>query len=172
MTVNVISGDISRVNSDAIITAINSGGMWFGGIDGVLKRAAGDYFHNQASAAMPLEDGMTVVARGGNVTNLPFQNVIFVVDDLKQPLEIIIFLGLKAARDAGFKAVTLPTIRMGVMLGAVEKSRLDTVSAMVNGVNLFNQSGGADLDITFVVYSDQETKKLLESLLSLNAVLN
>jgi len=170
MTVNVISGDISRVNSDALVTAINSSGAWFGGIDRVIQRVAGNHFHNQADALMPLSDGQTILASGNGTSQ--FQNVIFVVDDLKQPLEIIIFLGLKAARDAGFKAVTLPTIRMGVMLGAVEKSRLDTVSAMVNGVNLFNQSGGADLDITFVVYSDQETKKLLESLLSLNAVLN
>ena len=114
---------------------------------------------------------MTVVARGGNVTSLPFQNVVFVIDDLKQPLENIIFLGLKAARDAGFKAVTLPTIRMGVMLGAVEKTKLHTVSAMVNGVRRFLESGGG-LEITFVVYSDQETKRLLESVIALDAVLN
>ena len=160
MTVQVIAGDIAKIPADAIITAINSDGAWYGGIDGVLKRAAGDHFHARASAAMPLEDGMTVVAPGGNVTSLPFQNVVFVIDDLKQPLGNIIFLGLKAARDAGFKAVTLPTIRMGVMLGVVEKNRLDTVSAMVNGVRRFLESGGG-LDITFVVYSDKETEALL-----------
>jgi O-acetyl-ADP-ribose deacetylase (regulator of RNase III) len=172
MTVNVISGDISRVHSDAIITAINSGGMWFGGIDGVLKRAAGNHFHNQASAAMPLEDGMTVVAPGGNVTNLPFQNVIFVVDDLQQPLGNIVFLGLQAAQAAGFKSVTIPTIRMGVMSGAVEKTKQEAVDRMADGIERFVLQGG-QLDITFVVYSDMEVQALLSAAASqLNTTLS
>jgi hypothetical protein len=172
MTVQVIAGDISQVNSDAIITAINSGGMWFGGIDRVIQRVAGDHFHNRASAAMPLEDGMTVVARGGNVTNLPFQNVIFVVDDLQQPLGNIVFLGLQAAQAAGFKSVTIPTIRMGVMSGAVEKTKQEAVDRMADGIERFVLQGG-QLDITFVVYSDKEVQALLSAAASqLNTTLS
>jgi O-acetyl-ADP-ribose deacetylase (regulator of RNase III) len=39
---SVISGDIAQVKSDAIITAINSGGAWFGGIDRVINNVAGN----------------------------------------------------------------------------------------------------------------------------------
>jgi O-acetyl-ADP-ribose deacetylase (regulator of RNase III) len=54
--VSVIEGDITRINADAIVTAINSAGMWFGGIDDAIQRAAGDFYHNQAEAKMPLKN--------------------------------------------------------------------------------------------------------------------
>lgn len=162
MTVQVIAGDIAKIPSHAIITAINSDGAWYGGIDGVLKRAAGNHFHDQADALMPLSDGQTIVASGNGTSQ--FQNVIFVVDDLQQPLGNIVFNGLLAASNAGFASVTLPAIRTGVMLGRFERTKQAAVFAIGEGVRRFIQSGG-DLDITFVVYSDRETQDLLNSTL-------
>jgi len=159
----VISGDISKVEADALITAINSGGMWFGGIDGVIMRAAGNHFHQQASNAIPLSHEQTIVAHG-NGGGTAFGNVIFVVDDLQGKLSSIVYNGLKAASDAGFKTVSLPTIRMGVMLGAVEKSVEEAVSEMALGVKSFQNEGG-DLDITFVVYNDPATEQKLSKAL-------
>ncbi len=169
--VRTISGDISRVGSDALITAINSEGMWCGGIDSVINRAAGEAFHSQAAEAMPLTDGQTVVAKGnGHAHNGAFKNVVFVVDDLQQPLHQIVYNGLKAASDAGFAKVSLPTIRMGVMLGAVEKSIDEAVSEMATGVRMFLAANPRTSlnDITFVVYNDQRTQSLLESVLKAN----
>ena len=37
VTVKVISGDITQVEGDAIVTLINSGRMWFGGVDQAIK---------------------------------------------------------------------------------------------------------------------------------------
>ena len=170
-TIRTVSGDISRVGADALITAINSGGMWFGGIDGVISRAAGNVFHSQASKAIPLSDGQTVVAKGeGHVLKRAFKNVVFVVDDLQRPLREIVYNGLKAASDAGFAKVSLPTIRMGVMLGAVEKSVDQAVSEMASGVRKFMADHPKTTveDITFVVYNDQRTQSLLESVLKAN----
>ena len=56
-SVNVVDGDITQIKADALITAINSGGMWFGGLDGAIQRSSGSMFHGQAQAAMPLTDG-------------------------------------------------------------------------------------------------------------------
>jgi O-acetyl-ADP-ribose deacetylase (regulator of RNase III) len=113
--------------------------MWFGGIDGVIQRSCGgNIFHSQAEAAMPLKHGDTVVA---NSLDLPrkntFQNVIFVVDDLQGPLHQIIYNGLVAATKAGFTSVTLPMIRMGVMIGVVEKSSQEATREMAKGVKKF-----------------------------------
>lgn len=133
-SVGVVSGDITRFKVDALITAINSGGMWFGGIDGVINRAAGNLFHLQASKAMPLSDGQVVVAYG-NITNQgAFTNVVFVVDDLRRSLAEVVYDGLSGASDAGFKSVSLPTIRMGVMLGVVEKTLEEAVVGISTGV--------------------------------------
>ena len=162
MTVQVIAGDIAKIPSDTMITAINSSGMWFGGIDRVIQKVAGRHFHDQADASMPLFDGQTILAYGNGTSQ--FQNVIFVVDDLQQPLGNIVFNGLLAASNAGFASVTLPAIRTGVMLGRFERTKQAAVFAIGEGVRRFIQSGG-DLDITFVVYSDRETQDLLSSTL-------
>lgn len=169
--VSVVSGDIARVDSDALVTAINSVGMWFGGIDGVISRVAGSLFHAQAGGAMPLKDGQTVIARSnGHDHDGAFKNVVFVVDDLQQPLRQVIYNGLKTASEAGFAKVSLPTIRMGVMLGEVEKSLDEAVSEMATGIRKFltDYPKTPVQDIIFVVYNDQRTQSLLNSALKAN----
>ncbi len=165
--VSVVSGDISRTKADALITAINSGGMWWGRIDGVINRAAGDLFHSQAQKAMPLADGQTVIARSnGRAHDGAFTNVVFVVDDLQRPLHEIVRNGLKAASDAGFKSVSLPTVRMGFMLGVVEKSVNEAVDEMAKGVKKFLvENPDALHSIIFVVYNDPKTQSLLQKAL-------
>jgi O-acetyl-ADP-ribose deacetylase (regulator of RNase III) len=168
VSVSVVSGDIARVKADALITAINSGGMWFGGIDGVIMRAAGNCFHQQAKRAMPLTDGQTVVTYdNGRAHNGAFTNVVFVVDDLKRPLHEIVYNGLRSASDAGFKSVSLPTIRMGVMLGLIETSVNEGVGEMAKGVKKFIvESPDTSLkSITFVVYNDNNVHSLLQKAL-------
>ena len=168
VSVSVVSGDIARVNVDALITAINSGGMWFGGIDRVINRVAGDFFHSQAMAAMPLHDGQTIVAlKQGRAHGGAFVNVVFVVDDLWRPLYEVVYNGLKAASDAGFKSVSLPTIRMGVMLGVVEKSTVEAVEEMAKGVTKFlaENTNTSLKSIIFVVYNDKMIQFVLETAL-------
>ncbi|MBU6501073.1 MAG: macro domain-containing protein [Patescibacteria group bacterium] len=166
--IEVVSGDIARVESDALITAINSGGMWFGGIDGVIQRAAGELFHQQAANAK-LVDGEAIVARGGNRNSGKFKNVIFVVDDLTRPLHQIVLAGLRTAETSGFSSVSLPTIRMGVMLGVVEKTPQQAVSEMVHGVNIFlSENPKSVQNITVVVYNETNLHRLLASAFSAN----
>lgn len=164
----VQEGDIAQVSTDALITAINSEGMWFGGIDGVIQRAAGNLFHARAAASMPLTHEQAVIAYSGSRAHRgAFKNVVFVVDDLQGPLRNIVYQGLKAAHDAGFKTVTLPTIRMGVMLGAVEKTQTEALNEMTQGVRTFLLETPEGLDrITFVVYNNPDLKRELESALT------
>jgi O-acetyl-ADP-ribose deacetylase (regulator of RNase III) len=164
----VTNGDISQVKADALITAINSGGMWFGGIDGVIQRSAGSMFHQQAQNALPLQHGQTVVAKGDAQHDGAFKNVVFVIDDLEGRLADVVYNGLKAASDAGFTSVTLPTIRMGVMLGAVEKSVDEAVDEMAEGVRRFkaDYTDSALSDIKFVVYGDESVENKLREMLA------
>lgn len=165
--VEVISGDASQIEADALITAINSGGLWFGGIDGVIQRCAGGWYHNQATAKQ-LTDGMTVVARGDPARlGGRFNNVVFVVDDLKQPLKDVVSAGLSAADAAGMRTVTLPTIRMGVMLGAVEKTAQQAVTEIVAAVQEFVHGSPKCIShIKIVVYMDAQTERLFRDTLN------
>ena len=154
----VQDGDITKVNSDALATAINSGGMWFGGIDGAIKRVAGSHYHNQASKAS-LEDGSVIVATGDG--NTAFENVLFVVDDLQQPLNVLVSTILKEASKQGFKHITIPALRMGVMLGVVEKSKEEAVEEILLGMANARDSDCSVKDITFVIYNDFELIELI-----------
>lgn len=168
--IEIVSGDIAQVAADALITAINSGGMWFGGIDGVIQSAAGDVFHAQARGRLRnggrLTHGEAFVATGTpNANASKFRNVVFVVDDLQGPLSEIVYAGLSVAARSGFRRVTLPMIRMGVMLGVVEKSEWVAVAEMAAGAKKV-LAEGAPLDrITFVVYGNPSVQAMLREAL-------
>lgn len=162
--INVVSGDIGRVEVDAIIAPINSGGAWFGGIDGVIQRAAGGHFHGQA-AKQKLKDGVTVVATGTESNKGRFNNVVFVVDDLLRPLSEIIDLGLRAADDAGFKTISLPTVRMGVMAG-LRESKDEAIKAIASTAKKFMETAKFVKTINIVVYNDEDTVKALNEALA------
>ena len=48
--ITVIDGDITQVKADAILTTINSNGMWIGAIDRAILKVAGTMFHDQATS--------------------------------------------------------------------------------------------------------------------------
>jgi len=158
--VAVVDGDIATIEADALITAINSSGAWFGGIDGVIMRCAGLVFHEQASKAK-LVDGRAIVVRSDTPHKGKFGDVVFVVDDLRLPLSDIVAAGLKAADKAGFKSVTLPAIRMGVAIGEVEKSAKEVVEEIVIGVNNVIEGFRNLESVTFVVFNDPQIETLL-----------
>lgn len=157
MIKTIIAGDISKVESNAIITAINSSGMWFGGIDGVIQRVVGNHFHSQASNKMPIKNEDVIFAKGKGTS--AFENVIFVVDDLQSPLRNIIYNGLIEANKNQCKVVSIPAIRTGVMLGEVEKNMKEAVHEIATGIknfeNEFSNSTNIE-EVIFVVYQNPD----------------
>lgn len=161
----VVPGDITMQTADALITAINSGGMWFGGIDNSIQRASGSIFHSQAGSQQ-LSDGMVIVASGGPAGQGKFSNVVFIVDDLKQPLSDLVFEGLAKADQVGMKTVALPTIRTGVMAGVVEPTVEAALQEMADGIRRFTTEGAESItEITIVVYNDPASEQMLKGML-------
>ena len=170
----VVSGDLTQELTDAVMTAINSGGMWLGRIDEAIQRAAGNQYHAQAKAAMPLRDLQVVVAKGNKGSHSgEFRDVIFVVDDLQNPLNRVVYAGLEAAHQHGYEKIVVPTIRMGDMVGVVEKTPEEAVARMSEGINDFVLKYGGQTNlrnITFVVYRDPATVRTLQTGLSRLAI--
>ena len=164
-------GDITKIPANALLTTINSGGMWFGGIDGAIQRAAGDLYHSQAQQAMPLSDLQTVIAKGNRTNHQGFfDNVIFIVDDLQSPLDKVLYNGLEASHNEAYKNILIPTMRMSVVAG-VRESPEEAVQKMSEGLKRFMDDYAHKTrleDITFVVYNDAQTqKRLTDELISL-----
>jgi len=163
--INIVEGDITQIAADALMTGINSGKMWYGGVDGAIERVANDHYHMQARTE-ELNDLDVIVAKGkSSIHKGQFDNVIFVVDDLKSPLNQVIYKGLEAASNEGYSNILIPAMRMGVAAGIIEKSPQEAVEKLALGIEDFcmgNFNGTSLKDITFVVYDDPNTKKYLE----------
>lgn len=165
-TVNVVDGDITQIKADALITTINSGGMWFGGVDGAIQRSSGSMFHGQAQAAMPLTDGQVMYAPEQGSHNGKFDAVLFVVDDLHKPLHDLVTIALEGAAQHELTSVNIPTIRTGVMAGVVEP-RSQALTSLAGAINDFVEKNPNKLDeINIVVYGNESDRMLLRSLCS------
>lgn len=160
--VYVKSGDVTRdVQVDAIVTLINSDGWWLGGVDGAIKRVAGGLFHAQAARA-ELSDGKVVVAKQGYYSHSgSFKDVIFVVDDLRSILSELVYSALVEAKNQGYQSVSLPLMRTGVMLGAVEPDVRAVVEQMKFAIRKFFEDYKYDLTIYIVVYNNPQAEKIL-----------
>lgn len=165
-TVNVVDGDITQVQTNALITAINSGGMWFGGLDGAIQRSSGSMFHEQAYAAMPLSDGQIVYAPEQRPHNGKFEAVLFVVDDLQLPLYDLITRALEATMNHELMSVNIPTIRTGVMAGVCEP-RSHALGYLARAVNDFTAEHPNAIDeINIVAYGNESDGMFLRSVCS------
>ena len=155
----LIQGDITQIPTDAIMAAINSNGLWFGKIDGAIQRVAGNQYHLQAVAAMPLSNLQAVVARGSAANHGgKFNDVVFIVDDLQSSLDKVVYSGLEAAHEEGYNQVLIPAIRMRVLAGAVEESPQETIANLGRGIEEFMRNYGQQTrleKLTVVVHRDQ-----------------
>lgn len=159
MKINVVSGDITQVNCDAIVTLINPFGAWNGGVDRAIMKTAGRLYHQQVSQY--LQDGESVVAKGQMAQhNGKFNNVIFVIDTLESPTSLLVAIALSKAKDLGYKHLAIPVFRTGVMLGEYpnEPDVESTVKEIVRGIRAFAYDG---LTISIVVYHDPDLEKLV-----------
>ncbi|MBI2326110.1 macro domain-containing protein [Candidatus Collierbacteria bacterium] len=162
----VTIGDITKkVPVDAIATLINSGGAWYGGLDGAIMRVAGDQYHATALAVLNstgLQNGQAVVAKEKTPHKGSFKDVVFVVDDLLSPLGDLVYTALQSANDQGYNSVAFPLMRTGVMLGAVEPDVEAVVQQMKAGINRFRATVPTSrMNINIVVYSNGEAVDLL-----------
>jgi O-acetyl-ADP-ribose deacetylase (regulator of RNase III) len=164
--ISVVGGDITQVPADALVTAINSGGMWFGGIDRAIQRSSGGMFHAQAQAEMPLKDGHIVYAPARGSHDGKFESVLFIIDDLSTPLYDLVGRALDAVNEHQLRRISIPAIRTGVMAGVVE-SHGEALNALAEAILDFVVANPQSLsEINIVVYDNQADVDYLLSVFS------
>lgn len=158
MELQVVIGDLGTTDADALITLVNSGGMWFGAIDGIIQRHG--TFHHAINGDM--SEGATHVAESETYSRhgaCPWERIIFVIDDLRLPLADLVEAGLERADALGCKTVVIPAMRMGVMLNAGpegEQSLESKCRAIVEGVG--RQPYQHIQEVKLVVYGGDANK--------------
>lgn len=165
MKITVIDGNIGEVSSDALITTVNSSGLWIGAIDGVITHYTGNSAHSiLASELRHLHENS---ALNVPVDGAAFKNVIFVIDELNYDLWVPIYNALDVAEFAKHKVVTIPTIRYGVMSGIREKTKEEYLAQFAKGIHEWLQDNDNPYlkEIVVVVYNNNEMKESLEKVL-------
>ena len=122
-TIEIVKGDITRLNVDVIVNAANSGLLGGGGVDGAIHRAGGSVLmegcRKYISEHGPLETGNAMITAGGN---LPAKYVIHTVGPIwqegnanqNQLLRNAYLNSLKLAASNDLQTIAFPNISTGV----------------------------------------------------------
>lgn len=122
-TIELIKGDITKIQADAIVNAANSSLLGGGGVDGAIRRAGGAKILEECREIRNREGkcktGEAVVTTAGN---LPAKYVIHTVgpvwnDDDQRCSQLLANCyknSLKLAESLGIKTIAFPNISTGI----------------------------------------------------------
>jgi O-acetyl-ADP-ribose deacetylase (regulator of RNase III) len=146
----IVDGDITQLDVDAIANAANDH-LWMGaGVAGAIKRAGGDEIEREAVAKGPIPVGSAVATSGGGLAARWVIHGAVMGQDLRTSAELIAETTrscLEVADELGAASVALPAFGTGVgaipvadcaramlgVIGAYEPRSLERVVVAVYG---------------------------------------
>jgi O-acetyl-ADP-ribose deacetylase (regulator of RNase III) len=117
--IEAMIGDITRVDTEAIVNAANSELWMGGGVAGAIKRAAGQSVEQEAMAQGPIRPGEAVATSAGSL-RAPIQWVIHAATmcpDLRTSEALVrsaTAAALQRAVQVGARSIALPAMGTGV----------------------------------------------------------
>jgi len=117
--VELLKGDITELNVDAIVNAANSSLLGGGGVDGAIHKAAGPELLDECQGLKGCQTGQSKITRG---YNLKAGHIIHTVGpvwyggykDEPESLASCYQSSLKLAKEKKFKTVAFPGISTGI----------------------------------------------------------
>jgi O-acetyl-ADP-ribose deacetylase (regulator of RNase III) len=138
---SVIQGDITKMNTEAIVNAANSGLMGGGGVDGAIHRAAGPQILEETKKILlqsgRLPAGKAVITTGGK---LPAKYVIHTVGpvwrggsgDEAQTLASAYRESLRVAEIHKLKSISFPSISTGAYGYPVDEAAKVAIQTVIS----------------------------------------
>jgi O-acetyl-ADP-ribose deacetylase len=167
--VNVIMGDITKLEVDAIVNAANTSLMGGGGVDGAIHRAGGPKILEECNRIRNRQGGCptgeAVITSGGN---LKAKYVIHTVGPVWQSgakdedrlLSLAYYNSLKLATQNGIITIAFPNISTGIY--GFPKGRAAEIA--IDSVREFLKTDKSITALTFCCF-DEENFKIYNSLL-------
>src|SRR5688500_2171443 len=152
MEVEVVDGDITALDVDAIANAANDA-LWMGaGVAGAIKRAGGEEIEREAVSKGPIEIGDAVATGGGSLTARCVVHGAVMGQDLQTDADAVrrtTARCLEVADELGAESLGLPAFGTGV--GGFP---LDECARIMVGVTRAHQPRTLRL-VVFAVYGGQ-----------------
>ena len=158
MKVKIYSGDITEVQTDAIVNAANNH-LWMGsGVAGAIKRKGGQIVEDEAVAQGPIEPGEAVATTAGELPHTYVIHAAGMGQDLKTSEELVYLSTLNSldlAEELGLESVAFPAIGTGV--GGL--SITDCARAMHRALDEFAPDAESIAEVHFVIFNREDTEK-------------
>jgi len=165
MKMEVIKGDITELQVDAIVNAANNSLLGGGGVDGAIHRAAGPELLEECRGLNGCRTGEAKITKG---YKLPAKWVIHTVGPIwygghgneRELLKKCYENSLKIGEEKSIKSVAFPSISTGAYGFPIEKA----VKIAVKEVKNFLENNRTIEKVIFVCFSDNDYNIYLEEL--------
>jgi len=117
LTIDVVEGDITAQDTEAIVNAANNHFWMGGGVAGAIKRRGGQEIEAEAMRQGPVEPGACVITSGGRLAAKHVIHAAVMGQDLQTSASIIgraTRNALALADERGLTSVALPAFGTGV----------------------------------------------------------
>ncbi len=164
--IEVVRGDITKVQVEAIVNAANTTLLGGGGVDGAIHRAAGPQLLAECKTLGGCKTGQAKITNG---YNLPARFVIHTVGPVwsggksREPelLESCYRTSLALARAHGLRSIAFPSISTGAYRFPLELAAGIAVRTVRDDMEHYS---GAFDKIVFVTFSDRDHSVYLKLL--------
>ncbi len=167
--ITVLTGDITRLDVDAIVNAANSSLLGGGGVDGAIHRAAGPMLLEECRTLGGAHTGEVKMTAG---YELPARHVLHAVGPVwrggqrgeRGQLRHCYVRSCELAAGAGLKTLAFPAISTGAYRFPLEEATRIAVKAVLEQLEQH-----PELEVTFCCFSDRDRKtyeKVLDEVLA------
>jgi O-acetyl-ADP-ribose deacetylase (regulator of RNase III) len=171
----LVQGDITRQQVDAVVNAANSRLAGGGGVDGAIHRAGGPAIMAETDLRYPdgCPTGSAVISTSGN---LPAKHVIHAVGPVwsggrageERLLRSAYRMSLQLAADNGCESVALPALSTGAYRYPIDKAARAAISTAVEFLRGLDERNPLRL-VRFVLFSAEVVAAFEEALRELAA---
>jgi len=162
--IEIVKGDITEMETDAIVNAANNR-LWMGaGVAGAIKRKGGQIIEEEAVRQGPIEVGEAVVTSAGSLKAKYVIHAASMGQDLKTDAEKIRRAtrnSLRRAEELGIHSIAFPAIGTGVGGFPVDRA----AEVMISEVKHFFREEAQSVErVVFVLFDDYSYQIFQEEL--------
>lgn len=169
MLIQLIKGDITKIEIDCIVNAANSQLVGGGGVDGAIHQAGGPAIMKACDKIRinkgGCQVGEAVITTGGN---LPVKKVIHTVGPIWQGgkyneaelLKSAYKNSMKLALDEGYKSIAFPNISTGIYGYPKKEAAIIAINTIIKLSNAYD-----DMEKVVFVCFDYESYTIYKSIL-------